>query len=286
MLRYLILVAAVLQVKARVDMIQSDMETLKKHPMKAENVTADELQWIITEEWMKLINDDCSNLDPGARINAAFDYTLVGTTTLAWASYTALLIDGVWIPSIATLEYSGYDFMIGVNPEPPNGWHISDKCDDISYRYDLRTVIRHEMLHGLGIGSSITKNGVWRVGYNFEGNCYPTRYDTLIEDQYGNKMVNGCQIQPLDGKRLYINGVRLFHPSTYSQGSSLSHHTYTDKLMFWRLPAMKCIDIEEPEFKMLAALSVQCSGVYYSPAYRLRPSLFVVLITLFLSCIL
>jgi len=66
-------------VYGRVDMLSSDLEELKKHPMKAENVTADQLQWVITEEWMKFINDECENLDAGARISAFFDYTLVGT---------------------------------------------------------------------------------------------------------------------------------------------------------------------------------------------------------------
>jgi len=270
-------------VYGRVDMLSSDLEELKKHPMKAENVTADQLQWVITEEWMKFINDECENLDAGARISAFFDYTLVGTNTLAWASYTAILIDGVWTPAIATTDYSGYDFIMGVNPEPPNGWHIEDNCDNIGYRYDLRTVLRHEMIHGLGVGSSITKNGVWRVGYNFEGNCYPTKYDTLIKDYSGNNVVEGCTLkQELDDTRLYVNGVRLYNPSTFSQGSSISHHTYPDELMFWRLPAMKCISLGVSEIKMLEALDIPCllNPNYSSAATRARYQSFLGLVSI------
>ena len=140
----------------RVEMIQSDVQILKEHPMDPINVTSDELTFIISEEWMKMVASCFPNLDPMASISASFDYSLMGTNTLAWASSTMLLLNDVWQPALTNKYYTGNDFLIGVNPLPPNGWHVgpmADDCSGISYRYDLRTVLRHEMMHGIGVGS-------------------------------------------------------------------------------------------------------------------------------------
>lgn len=275
-------------IEARVDMLSSEMQELLKHPMKAEVVTEEELQWLITDEWMALINAKCDNLDPGQSIQASFDSTLVGSSTLAWASYTIILVDGVWVPSISVMGYNGYDFVIGVNPEPPNGWYTGKNCSDIGYRYDLRTVLRHELLHGLGIGSSITKYGTdWRVGRNWEGKCYPQRFDLELRDEYGQPVVEGCTVKKdLTYERLYLNGVRLYNPVTFSQGSSISHHTYPDELMFYRLPAKKCIQLGEREAKMLAGIQIPCSNLQYSSsAGRVYPWHLSILAMLLLLCI-
>lgn len=275
-------------VHARLDMLNSDMQELIDHPMEVQTVTDEELQWVITEEWMKMIDAECENLDPGQNIQASFDSSLVGSNTLAWASYTVVLQNGVWVPSISTLDYMGYDFLIGVNPEPPNGWHIGKNCSDIGYRYDLRTVLRHELLHGLGIGSSITKYGTdWRVGRNYNGRCYPQRFDLEIRDEHGQAVVEGCTVtKDLTNMRLYLNGVRLYNPSVFSHGSSMSHHIYPDDLMFYRLPAKKCIELGEKEVKMLAGIQIPCSNLHYSsPADRVRPWPFLILAMLLLLCI-
>jgi hypothetical protein len=274
-------------VDARIDMLNSDMQELLDHPMEVQTVTDQELQSLITEDWMNLINAECDNLDPGQNLQAYFDGTLIDTNTLAWASYTVILMNGVWVPSISTLGYVGYDFLIGVNPEPPNGWYAGKNCSDIGYRYDLRTVLRHELLHGLGIGSSITKYGTdWRVGRNYNGNCYPQRFDLEIKDEYGQSVVEGCTVKKdLTYEKLYLNGVRLYNPVTFSQGSSISHHTYPDELMFYQLPPKKCIGYGENEAKMLAGVQIPCSNLHYSsPADRVRPWPFLILAMLLLFC--
>ena len=287
MLRILIFLFVMHVGYARVDMTQHDMEILKKHPMIVQNVTAEELQWIITEEWMSLVKY-CDDLDPGARISANFDQSLIGTNTLAWASSTLILQNGIWIPSISKKNYPGYDFLIGVNPEPINGWHISTDCSDIGYRYDLRTVMRHEMIHGVGIGSSMTyNNGGISVGHTFNGQCYPRIYDSMIEDADGNKVVDGCTVGNIEGKKLYLNNVQLFNPVTFSTGSSISHHIYPNELMFWLLPAGKCADISTNELKMLSAVGVHCPGhpLYSAAADRAYPSLFLIPVMLLLFLI-
>jgi len=267
-------------VRARVDMVQSDVEELRKHPMISHNMSEIQLQWIVIEEWSNLVGK-CPELDPAANIHAVFDTSLVGTDVLAWASHTILLEDGVWIPSIATYDYMGHDFIIGVNPEPVNGWHSGTNCDDIGWRYDLRTVLRHEILHGIGIGSSITENG---VGHTSSGVCYPRHYDTLIEDSDGNTVVDGCTLSDIKGKNVYINGVKLFNPAQFQRGSSLSHHVYAGHLMFYMLPPRKCLSIGNYEAKILDRMGLRCSGFELSGQQQIYPSLALSLLS-FLCCL-
>lgn len=281
MLKTIFLLLLTTGVYSRVDMIQSDIEILKKHPMEPLNVTSTELQFIIEQEWMKMVASCFPNLDPAAKISASFDYTLVGTNTLAWASSTMLLLNNVWQPALTNTYYTGNDFLIGVNPLPPNGWYMGIDCSDISYRYDLRTVLRHEMMHGIGIGSSIRANS---LGYTSNGKCYPTKYDTMIEYSDGNKVVDGCTIpNGIFGKNVYINGVRLYNPSNYLQGSSISHHAFENELMYWRLSPGKCTELGTRELKILSGIGVDCPlHPHYSGSQRIRPHLWLLLVPLLL----
>lgn len=284
MLKFIFLLLFVSSTHSSVHMMQSDVELIREHPMEPLNVTDTELEFIIRQEWMKLVASCFPNLDPEAKISAQFDYTLVGTNTLAWASSTLLLLNDVWQPALTNTYYTGNDFLIGVNPLPPNGWYVGpmvDDCSDISYRYDLRTVLRHEMMHGIGVGSSFRSNS---LGYTSNGKCYPTKYDTMIEDSYGNKVVDGCTVTgSLFGKNIYINGVRLYNPSSYMAGSSLSHHAFAEELMYWRLSPSKCTSIGRNELKILSGIGVDCPlHPQYSGSQRIRPHLWPLLVPLLL----
>lgn len=263
MLFYLCLLLYISSVQSRVDMLQVDFEYLNNHPIPQtlrHNVSAELLQDIIQDEWLKIV-EVCPALDPTANIKAEFDDDLIGTNTLAWASQTLLLKDlSYWVPSISTADFFGHDFLIGVNPQPPNGWYTYENCANILYRYDLRTVLRHEMLHGVGIGSSIKKDGSWSMGHFWNGICLPRYYDTQIEDMFGNNIVSGCTVQDITGKSVYINGVKLYNPYTYQQGSSLSHHTIQGKLMYYQISPMDCINLDTEEFKLLSGLGLDCHG--------------------------
>ena len=279
MLKLTIALCCFLLVGARVDMLQTDVELLNEHPMKPQNVTMDQLNTIITQEWLKMVAFCVPDLDITAKISASFDETLVGTNTLAWASSTLLLLNDVWQPSLTYSFYEGNDFVMGVNPMPPNGWYIGSidgDCSDISYRYDLRTVLRHEMVHGIGMGTSIRSNS---LGYYSGSRCYPTKYDTKIEDAFGNKVVDGCTRKDITGKNLYVNGVKLFNPSTYLEGSSLSHHAFADQLMYWRLSPSRCMDLGSNELKILSGIGVDCPlhPQYSSAAQKVLPKLHLVI---------
>lgn len=260
---------------ATVHMEQHDWYFLETHPVHNKMTFSDnQLKEIVAEEW-KAITSICPTLDPNANIQAFFDTSLSGSTTLAWASHTMYISNNIWYPALINVFYNGYDFRIGVNPTPPNGWYDGD-CSDISYRYDLRTVIRHELLHGVGISSSITYDKTWTVGDYQMVFCFPRLFDTKIKDVNGNYIVDGCSISDISNKKLYVGGVELYNPSTFNSGSSISHHNYPGYLFYYRSEPMKCMSLSTLEFKILAEIGIPCSSdqVYFpSASTTTEPSL-------------
>ena len=228
-----------------------DRMYLMTHPVNASSLRSDQLKDIANEEWRKL-TDMCPSLQRNISIDINFDNSLEDTGTLAWNTHMMKLNNG-------TLTSTRKDMTIGVNPNPTNGWFYGENCSDISYRYDLRSVIRHEFLHGLGFAASIYKeNNLWSVGHSVWGSCYPTQFDTHIVDIDGNNLVEKCTLTGnIQEKQVFINGVKLFNPGYY-HGSAFSHHSYDGGLMYWRLSPMRCMPIKEHELKMLSALGVQC----------------------------
>lgn len=282
---FLFLLLGVAQAAMRME--QSDWVFLQSHPIKnVQHLDQNRLNELVHSEWLNMVSH-CPSLDKHASINAYFDDSLIGTSTLAWASQTMYLkYDGIFYPALSNMFYSGYDFTIGVNPEPPNGWFDGD-CKDISYRYDLRSVIRHEILHGIGLGSSISYDNDWDVGHIQNGLCFPRLYDTLITDIDGNKVVDRCDIVDITSKRLFLGDVELYHPDEFNQGSSLAHHNYPGKLFYYRTTPMQCMYMSKYEISMLSSLGLHCFEDGRSQGTKILSSNLVFLLILFVgTCLL
>ena len=249
--------------------------------MKVEHVVDPntiDLQQITSESWADIVSL-CPDLPHNPRINIFFDSFLENTTILAYASQSLhLSSEAVWVSTIyeamtQNRNYStgsSYDMSIGFNPNPPNGWHIDRDCDSISGKYDIRTVLKHELLHGLILAGSLREDtdefgiNYWKAGYNFNGICYPRLYDTLVKDVEDNYVLGlGCVMNPLllslNSKDLYIGDVKLYHPYYFQSGSSISHHNYPGNLMYYSLPPMTCMDLGAYEGKLLSKLGVECT---------------------------
>lgn len=253
-----LLILFFIPIRAVVQMEQSDWKYLESHPIKNRmSFDNSDLEKIVQEEWSKMTSL-CPVLDKNANIHARIDESLQGTNTLAWASQTMFINNNMWFPALIDLFYNGYDFRIGVNPSPPNGWYDGD-CSDISYRYDLRTVIRHELLHGMGLASSISFGNSWQVGSYQSTFCFPRLFDTKIKDQNNNFVVSGCTIGDITSKNLYVNDVQIYNPTKFNSGSSLSHHNYPGHLFYYRSEPMKCMYLSSYETRMLAEIGIHCS---------------------------
>lgn len=233
-------------------------------------INEDQLTHIVSEEW-NLIKQQCT-INKKAHVSVQFDDRLIGTGILGWGSQTDILINNTLYPSIVIPEHNGIDMLIGINPSPVNGWYTGTTCNTTN-QYDLRTVIRHELLHGMGLTTSVFSID---IGRNYNGTCYLRLYDTLIKDAFGNRMVENCSIVNT-AKKWYVNGIQVYN-------NSWSHHVYTNHLMFWELAPGKCQYLKAEEVRMLQAVGVTCTLDQYSlsSAHRSHFSLWLLPIFLLL----
>ena len=246
---------------------------LERHPMHdIEPLTETVVSETLLRQWnyMKSI---CTGLPEDVEIRSFIDEDLRGTHVLAWASKSLELKNGTWYPTLHTPGYTSYDIIIAVNPDVPNGWHTRPDCRGIGYRYDLNTVMLHELLHGIGISSSM--NSDYTLGYSFKSTCYPTHFDTLLEGVNG-PVTSGCNYTGVPGEPLFVNGVELYHPSSFVKGSSLSHHSFPGMVMYASLPPRTCMGLGLKEVQILDALHVQCDPISTtSTAARIAPKMLV-----------
>ena len=165
------------------------------------------------------------------------------------------LIDNQW-QSGAINDYNlTGEISIDVNPYVPNGWNVDNGKCSVGNHYDLRTVLRHEILHGVGISSSVTPDS---VGYSIGDYCYPYAFDTIMKTESGSQVVSGCHLLTELHSDMYTAGVQLYNPENFRLGSSLSH---TDRpgLLFHGIPARRCLPFDDDSLTMLNALGGKCS---------------------------
>ena len=118
-------------------------------------------------------------------------------------------------------------------------WYFGTDGQTPSQKYDLVTVILHELCHGLGFYDSMTTSGTEGSYGSFKT---PMIYDTFVEDIDGKKLTDtlvypnpsASLYNRLIGGQIYFSGpllnsytkgtrAKLFAPSTWDPGSSVSH---------------------------------------------------------------
>ena len=282
----------------------TEWNNMKSHVVQNTiELTNEDLKTLIMDEWHSLVAK-CPRLPYNAKIDATFDPFLEGTNYLAYANQNLQLdTNSVWVSSLYKAMKlrrnftfgSSPDIILGINPTPPNGWYVGESCVGISYRYDLRTVVRHELLHSIAMATSIRKNETndWNVGYWFNNNpnfCYPTLYDTVIKDVNNKSIVYGCSVDDVTMSNMFIGNIKLYNPFPYSDGSSLSHHNFPDHLMFHSLPPMKCLNVGHYEATILANLGITCTignTTYYASSSSAKLySVLWILVTVLVSLLL
>lgn len=114
-------------------------------------------------------------------------------------------------------------------------WHYGEPQDITSGTFDFTTVVLHELGHGLGFISTMAVSGQnGNYGY---GTPYKSVYDIYIENEGGSNLIdttvfkNNSQAlyRELTGNALFFekgtgaDRPRLYAPSSFSAGSSISH---------------------------------------------------------------
>lgn len=229
----------------------SGWSELESHD-NGERVPLPPLSVVVDMNWKKL-RKICPGLPETVEVDIDFDEDLSSKHVLGYASRTMFLNNSRWVSSLMFEEYDGTDVKIRINPGVPGGWYFdnSSVCD-IGWQYDLSSVVMHEIIHGIGISSSITGSS---VGYMVGDHCYPTLYDTKIRDTLGY-VVDGCSMRR--GMKYTMGSVPLYVPDIHNPGSSYSHHNVQGHAMYYKIAPRKCTTVGVHEISMLRELGVDC----------------------------
>jgi hypothetical protein len=134
-------------------------------------------------------------------------------------------------------EVSQPDISLAINSSI--NWYFGTDGQTPAQKYDLVTVVLHELCHGLGFYDSMTTSDTEGSYGSFK---IPMIYDTFVEDVDGKKLTDtlsypnpsAALLTRLTGGQIYFNGpllnnytkglrAKLYAPATWDPGSSVSH---------------------------------------------------------------
>ena len=186
-----------------------------------------------------LLKEACPAL-PDASYTVHYDHNMTGST-IAYA--TAWFYDT--LPVLQDPSYPGHDFEIALHPGVT--WHHGP-CSDLPHgAYDLQTTMLHEIIHGVGIISSIRA----------DKSAMPLIYDLQLRDTNGQPVVT-TSFTGAFGQSLHVNGVDVYNPPTYTPGSSFSHYTHHG-IMDPSQHVSECIrHVDNDVKRMLQAIGYDC----------------------------
>ena len=184
------------------------------------------------------LRNDCPAI-PNASYTIHYDTHMTG---LAYA--TAWFYDTH--PVIQDASYPGHDFEIAINPNVQ--WY-NGPCSSLPPNtYDLQTTLLHEMIHGVGIISSIRA----------DKSVLPTSYDLQLRDRENQQVVDSF-FDGAFGQSLHVKHVDVFNPITFQSGSSFSHYTH-DGVMSPGQHTSECVrHIDDDVKRMLYAVGYGCA---------------------------
>ena len=190
-----------------------------------------------TAHALKIWSSALSGTVPVTLSIAFTDLSIYGDGILG-CSYSpgAGLVNGVYYPESILSQKKGFDCSsssdIRLEFNTKYSWYYGTDKNPGSY-VDFVTVLLHEVCHGLGFYDSIISSS---GGYGYGSGSYPLIYDTLLYYN-GSRFTNlsaSSRKKAIVSNALYFDGsnaksanggsrIKLFAPSTYMGGSSVSH---------------------------------------------------------------
>ena len=153
---------------------------------------------------------------------------------------------GTWYASALANKLSGSDLSPGSPHITANfnsdfsNWYFGIDGNTPADRYDLMSVVLHELGHGLGFIGSANVNASGEGSMGLSG--FPIIYDRFVENAHGEKILDASLFPSpsvalagqLQSAQLFFNGVhvrasngnnsvRIYAPITWESGSSFSH---------------------------------------------------------------
>ena len=165
----------------------------------------------LADEYVQKIVEACPGL---TNVRADISWKNMSGNTLGYAHTYFERRGATWFPT--------HRFQVYLNPRVQ--WWNGTCAAQPSHHYDMDTVVLHEILHGIGFLSTVDS----------EKSAFPSDFDMLIQDSSGQSLVTSEGVYTGDfGQAVYIDQVRLYNPSPYNEGSSLSHVYRSRKVMSW-----------------------------------------------------
>jgi hypothetical protein len=181
------------------------------------------------------------------RVNATWKPLAGGVLGSAGPTYVHLMSDNRWYPTplfeaLCGCDQVATDIQANFNSTFAN-WYLGTGGNGPSNKWDLRTVVMHELGHGLGFISSLTAEGSQgRWGYGGTS-VYPTLFDTnewtaaiggtQLTDTSRYSNPSAALLTQLTDGSVYFGGsnvvaanggrARLYAPPSWASGSSNSH---------------------------------------------------------------
>jgi Secretion system C-terminal sorting domain len=176
----------------------------------------------------------------------------ISSTTLATSSankvyrnFSSSAVQNVWYPAalaeaVAGKNINGEDHEITINVNKNISWSFLTDGTRQSFKYDLMTVVLHEIAHGLGFTSTMKISSTNGLQAEWGINGFPIIYDLFLQNQAGVVLTNTSVVgnPSADLKGLLTSNAlffkisntafreenpKLYAPSTYEEGGSISH---------------------------------------------------------------
>jgi len=188
-------------------------------------------------------------------INVQANWSALGANVLGSANTTSYRRSPlfpkfpVWYPQALAEKFIGRnlnnneaDIVANFSSNNPN-WYFGIDGRPASNQIDFASIVLHELAHGLGFAAQVNitdNNGV--LGLESGGRFNPTIYDTYVADERGRfladtnifrnpsaELATAYRSDNLFFESPYVisknngQGIKLYAPSTFSRGSSISH---------------------------------------------------------------
>ena len=122
-------------------------------------------------------------------------------------------------------------------------WHDGPCSEKPGHSFDVKTVVLHEVMHGIGFLSTIDQSKT----------AFPIKYDLLLADSGNNKLVDSNIFTGDFGQPVYIDGVRIYNPVQFDEGTSLSHLDDMGRTMSGYMSHGHCL--QEPDHRSQQVLN-------------------------------
>ena len=228
---------------------------LESHPAHYHDPLPDVAK-IAQEEWL-VLSYFCNLNEVDLHVYYDADF-FENTNSLAAAYRLIWFIDGKWKSGALNRHGEKGRIVIRVNPNVPNGWYNDDGSCNTGYRFDMRTMIRHELLHGIGITSSIREDS---VGYTLPHTsiCALPELDEHMHTADGGPYLSGCSFTETRMPDAFVSDVQLFNPFIYMPGSSF-HHTAEQGILYYAMRPGVCMQYDQNALTLLNEIGAECQS--------------------------